>query len=891
MKKLFVIMFALLFLLPAQVWSDCAIINENMSLDIPCVDFSGTRFHAELDIYINPMDSDNLYFRLSSADLLSQSISPSAFMDSGLNININCFTLQGVNYTLFLQRYTNTGDTAWFYWKLASIGPVDNNDQNHKPVAESISLKVDYTVPYIEQQLSAHDPDNDTLTYELLSPSTGTGYSSAYINQNGKLYLTQVAAGNTSFTISFRVTDGLLFSDPASVNVEVTYLSDDDKETGRNDVPAEDYSRFSLSTFNSDLFGVVGDQPTTPKSIDLSANFPSPGDQGSQSSCVGWATAYALKSYQEKVEIGWALNTPSHLFSPAFVYNQINGGQDQGSYISEALDLIVNKGAATLDTMPYSDNDYLTRPSSAAFAEALKFKAASWRRVNDTSQMKAALANRKPVVGGISVYQQLMDLSGTNSVYNTSYGNRKGGHAITIVGYDDDKYGGAFKIINSWSKNWGDDGFFWMPYNFASSGILSEAYVLEDAENTENIIPVEPTEPEPDNSLLPNLTVEDWDAEYDSRPRGAGSLTYSVKNIGAGIAYAGADVNLILSENRDITTSDYYVIYETIPFDLKTGARVYRDSDNSISFRFPDQLQSGTYYMALWVDDLDVLEESNENDNISIGNSTLTIQNTLSDLAVNTWYASWDRYGNGALTYEIVNSGVSSTTTTDWYVNLILDSDQVVGNGNEKYLFYEPATFILAPGRILYRRAGENPAYFNIAQTYDGYAINPGVYYMALWVDDMDAEPESNELNNGSYSWGTVSIGGYYGAARSGKQNLRTGSTTDGDSEKSSEGAVDQELVVVDGSGSAYNGKKLPDPTVNLVWKKVEITRMANGGTSMKILEQDTDVAIDDGSEEQGGVQNRTSENSAEKDGPTYFKTISASAKVIFPTTSSTPMP
>lgn len=34
-----------------------------------------------------------------------------------------------------------------------------------------------------------------------------------------------------------------------------------------------------------------------PEAIDLSASFPSPGNQGWQSSCVGWAVGYAARSY------------------------------------------------------------------------------------------------------------------------------------------------------------------------------------------------------------------------------------------------------------------------------------------------------------------------------------------------------------------------------------------------------------------------------------------------------------------------------------------------------------------------------------------------------------------------------------------------------------------
>ncbi len=719
---------------------------------------------------------------------------------------------------------------------------------NHKPIASSISLNIDSSVPYLEQQLIGNDPDGDTITYELISDSSGDGYSQSYVNSTtGMLYINCEPNGNDSFTLSYHVTDGQLFSDPATVTVQVTYLSEDDKTTGNEEVGSEEYSGFDLSTYNSDLLG--GDsEPVQPTSIDLSLNFPTPGDQGQQSSCVGWATAYALKSYQEGVEIGWSLNTSSHLFSPAFIYNQIVIGNDGGSYISDALDLAVNLGVSTLASMPYSHLDYTTQPSAAALEEASQYKAARWSRVNDTAQIKAALANRKPVVCGIAVYESLVNLYGDDSVYNTISGQNLGGHAVTIVGYDDNKFGGAFKIINSWSTNWGDDGFFWLPYSFASQGIMREAYVLEDVENGSIPDDTEQTESEPDYNTLPNLTVSSWHADYDPRPNGSGTLTYEVINNGSGTAPLGADINLMLSDNDNITSNDYYVVYEENPYDLLPGGSVYRDSDNALSFNFPDQIESGVYYMALWVDDLDEVEESNENDNISLSSSTITIENSMPDLSVNSWYAEWDGYGNGTLTYEIENSGVSAVNSTDWYINLVLDEDQNVGNGNEIFLFYEQAAFSLNPGAQIYRNSS-NPAHFNLYVDYYGYSIPSGVYYMALWVDDLNAVDESNEFNNGSYSWDVVNVSSYYG-------------TSDED---------DKPLSYTETSGKAYNGKKLPSKDV--LMKKVMITKSSSGEITMQILDEDSSKKTEDSRSE------------------FHTKQISSSTGLIFPSSERIPMP
>ncbi|MEA2059905.1 MAG: CARDB domain-containing protein [Thermodesulfobacteriota bacterium] len=798
MKKLLLTLILLLSLISPQVWAGCGTIQgglENLSIHFPCADLMSSRFNISLSRFYNAQDSQNLYFRLNSIEAASPGTTSSAFVSSETNhwdIQVYCAEYAGINYALTLE-YQGTGISG-LYWKLTGITQAGTTE-NHRPIAEPISLSVYSTVPYIHQQLSGRDPDNDTILYELASPVSGTGYADAYVNPNtGMLYLTHEPSGNDTFSISYRVTDGMLYSDAAAVTIQVTYLSEEDKETGKNDIEPKDYAEFKLSTYYSDLLGAINSDPSQPRSVDLSSNFPSPGDQGRQSSCVGWAVAYALKSYQEKVEIGWALNTPSHLFSPAFLYNQINYGRDEGSYINEALDLIVNKGTATLNTMPYSHQDYLTQPSSSAFSEASLYKAVSWSRAEGTSPIKAALANKKAVVAGIKVYQSLMNLKGENSVYNTKEGQDLGGHAVTIVGYDDSRYNGAFKVINSWSQNWGDNGFFWLPYDFAAQEILSEAYVLEDAENQTTPDPEDPTIPEPDYSTLPNLTIETWDASYDPRPRGTGTLNYTVKNTGTGTAPAGAEINLMLSANQKITSSDYYIIYERIPFELEPGESAFRDEakGNSISFQFPDQLEQGTYYMALWVDDLDMIAESNENDNISIGDHTISITSSLPDLNVNTWYAEWDYYGIGTLTYNVYNTGNGTVTNTDWDINLILDRDQVIGNGNEIILFYESAGYPLEPDHSIYRDYF-SAAEFNLYQDFFGSSVPRGTYYMALWVDDLNTVNESNELNNGSYSWGTVAVYGY-----------GTASTK---AERYSNTEIYRENSL---NGRAYNGKKLP---------------------------------------------------------------------------------
>ena len=38
------------------------------------------------------------------------------------------------------------------------------------------------------------------------------------------------------------------------------------------------------------------------------------------------------------------------------------------------------------------------------------------------------------------------------------------GHALIAVGYDENKYGGAIELMNSWGETWGNKGFIWVKY-------------------------------------------------------------------------------------------------------------------------------------------------------------------------------------------------------------------------------------------------------------------------------------------------------------------------------------------------------------------------------------------------------------------------------------------
>ena len=201
---------------------------------------------------------------------------------------------------------------------------------------------------------------------------------------------------------------------------------------------------------------------TTKTSVDLTDKFPDPGNQNPQSSCVGWAVAY-LKSGQETIKRGWSAKADSHMFSPSYIYNILNGGKDEGISIPDAINIVAALGVCSINYFPYEKDNYTKQPSSIALNAASLYKASVCKQTTSVQDIKNHLANNQGVVIGVKVYPDLRLLSILNPIYDNTIGNPEpGGHAICLIGFDDSK--GAFKFINSWGTIWGLGGYGWISY-------------------------------------------------------------------------------------------------------------------------------------------------------------------------------------------------------------------------------------------------------------------------------------------------------------------------------------------------------------------------------------------------------------------------------------------
>ncbi len=236
-----------------------------------------------------------------------------------------------------------------------------------------------------------------------------------------------------------------------------------------------------------------------PTHVDLSKDprFPAVGNQGQQGSCAAWAVTYYNEGWLQAYVHNWTdAHTgynKHHLMSPAWTYNKVNGGTDQGSGFVTNMLVLWKLGGASMYTMPYNDHDYTSWGDEAAWREAPQYRIADGYMIdvenvtntsagtqtpptpqqveNLTNTIKTLISEGYPVNFAIDAdeYTNIFNNGGNFIISYSEYdANGTPNHAQTIVGYNDsitdngDK--GAFKVVNSWGTGWGASGYYWITY-------------------------------------------------------------------------------------------------------------------------------------------------------------------------------------------------------------------------------------------------------------------------------------------------------------------------------------------------------------------------------------------------------------------------------------------
>ena len=185
--------------------------------------------------------------------------------------------------------------------------------------------------------------------------------------------------------------------------------------------------------------------------------------QGSCGSCWDFAATGAFEAAVKKHD-GTEYDLSEQQVLSCNIYESGCGG----GWAEPVYELFKRYGAVLESCMPYQANHNV--PCTQEECEVVA-KLKDWVYVeNDVNAIKTALLTG-PVYSGFSVYEDFYYWY-EEGCYEYTSGDFLGGHAIVIIGWADTSCGGegAWICKNSWSSDWGMDGYFHIKWGTAGIG-------------------------------------------------------------------------------------------------------------------------------------------------------------------------------------------------------------------------------------------------------------------------------------------------------------------------------------------------------------------------------------------------------------------------------------
>jgi len=223
---------------------------------------------------------------------------------------------------------------------------------------------------------------------------------------------------------------------------------------------------------------------TAPAVLTLLSKMPPVTDQGQQGACTGHSSVAPY--YVAQVNAG---RSPVIMPAPAYMYYNerlLNGqtNQDAGANISDIYRAGNEYGICDESLMPYSESDFTTPPSAAAYAAGKAMRAHIYAPVPQLVENLIGCIHHGgfPINFGVVVYPSFQSV--TNGIIPMPGAKEKveGGHAIDIVGYNNSATEQAgippmhFMFRNSWGILWGAKGYGFLPFDYVLSPQLASDF-------------------------------------------------------------------------------------------------------------------------------------------------------------------------------------------------------------------------------------------------------------------------------------------------------------------------------------------------------------------------------------------------------------------------------
>jgi len=213
-------------------------------------------------------------------------------------------------------------------------------------------------------------------------------------------------------------------------------------------------------------------------SADLRPQCPAVYDQGQLGSCTANALAAAFE-FNEMKQDERVVGTPRRLF---IYYNERaqegDVDKDAGAFTGDGVNGLHDLGVVSESDWPYDPSEFATKPSDELYDSALNNTVTSFKQLSqDETQIKQALYQGYPVLFSADIYTEFEGTTvGSSGMVPMPGADEKsvGGHALIIVGYDDDSQ--LFTVRNSWGDSWGDQGYCYFPYAYVTDATYTSQF-------------------------------------------------------------------------------------------------------------------------------------------------------------------------------------------------------------------------------------------------------------------------------------------------------------------------------------------------------------------------------------------------------------------------------
>jgi hypothetical protein len=218
-------------------------------------------------------------------------------------------------------------------------------------------------------------------------------------------------------------------------------------------------------------------------------------NQGSVESCVSWSICYYAYTIQ-RARLDRETD-PQRMqaiaLSAMFPFKRLRPNEcNRGLSISKTAKFLLDFGNLPYQRYPTNQCNIPISPTMITEAgrnkpitnyqlifsnEVDKDPTARYKKVLDE-----IIFSKRPVVVGMKIWEDNLRAvnSGDDYYYRpTNKGKTPSKHAVTVVGFDINRR--AFKILNSWGSEFGDNGIFWMRLeDFGNEAVIGYSLVLPD---------------------------------------------------------------------------------------------------------------------------------------------------------------------------------------------------------------------------------------------------------------------------------------------------------------------------------------------------------------------------------------------------------------------------